>query len=150
MVALGIYHRCRIVSLTGIAAQMPVLQWPYPCPAGRVCFCRLCYAEFASMIPAGRLYIQLCTMGEFMVDNGWDLVLEYALRRYRGVSWSRYFEFSEWFGIHSRRLWFVGLSNQSTFQWHGHSPGIINLPAVIIVACCLVADAWYKGIFYNQ
>jgi basic amino acid/polyamine antiporter, APA family len=97
-------------------------------------FAGLCYAEFASMIPvAGSAYTySYATMGEFVAwIIGWDLVLEYAVGAATvAIAWSEYF---------NRVLGYVGM--EIPYQWR-HSPfetmggvqGIMNIPAVIILA----------------
>ena len=94
----------------------------------------LCYAEFASMIPiAGSAYTySYATMGELVAwIIGWDLVLEYAVGAATvAIAWSEYF---------NRVLGYLGLD--IPYQWR-HSPmemadgvpGIMNLPAVFILA----------------
>ncbi len=99
-------------------------------------FAGLCYAEFASMIPvAGRAYTySYPTIGELVAwIIGWDLVLEYAVGAATvAIAWCEYANrVIAWFGP------------RIPFEWT-HSPfehaadtgahGIINLPAVIILA----------------
>ena len=100
-------------------------------------FAGLCYAEFASMIPiAGSAYTySYATMGELVAwIIGWDLILEYAVGAATvAIAWSEYF---------NRVLEFFGM--RVPYQW-SHSPleamggtggtqGIINIPAIIILA----------------
>jgi basic amino acid/polyamine antiporter, APA family len=67
-------------------------------------FSALCYAEFASMVPAsGSAYTYAYySFGEFIAwIIGWDLLLEYAIGNIAvAISWSDYFtEFMKGFGI---------------------------------------------------
>ncbi len=144
LVALGIgaIIGAGLFSLTGIAAAEnagPAVTISFVLAGIGCAFAGLCYAEFASMIPvAGSAYTySYATMGEFMAwIIGWDLVLEYALGAATvGVSWSRYFlEFMSGLGIHFPTALVCGpfesvnLANGTVIP-----PGIINLPAVIIV-----------------
>ena len=60
-------------------------------PGSAALFAGLCYAEFASMIPiAGSAYTYgYATLGELVAwIIGWDLILEYALRRRRRWRWA--------------------------------------------------------------
>lgn len=99
----------------------------------------LCYAEFASMIPAaGSAYTySYATMGEFIAwIIGWDLVLEYALGAATvSIAWSEYL---------NKLLGYFNL--QIPYEWT-HSPfevlkdaggqivahGIMNIPALFIL-----------------
>lgn len=145
LVALGIgaIIGAGLFSLTGIAAAEhagPAVTLSFVLAAIGCGFAGLCYAEFASMIPvAGSAYTySYATMGEFMAwIIGWDLVLEYALGAATvGVSWSRYFlELLNKFGInlpHSliSSPWETLRLGDGTVV----EGGIINLPAIIIVA----------------
>ncbi len=103
-------------------------------------FAGLCYAEFASIIPiAGSAYTYAyATMGELVAwIIGWALVLEYALGAATvAISWSEYVN-----SLLNSLFHF-----QVPFEWC-HSPmqsalvagvmhhGIINLPALFILAC---------------
>lgn len=145
LIALGIgaIIGAGLFSLTGIAAAEhagPAVTLSFVLAAVGCAFAGLCYAEFASMIPvAGSAYTySYATMGEFMAwIIGWDLVLEYALGAATvGVSWSRYFlELLNKFGIHLPpelicSPWeTLKLGDGTVIEG-----GIINLPAIIIVA----------------
>jgi APA family basic amino acid/polyamine antiporter len=119
----------------------------------------LCYAEFASMVPAsGSAYTYAyASFGELVAwIIGWDLILEYAVGNIAvAIGWSGYFSnFLQFFGIHlpawllmdpmSANAWFGGgagitadqaqMASEAfaTAPWIGF-PIIMNLPAVIIV-----------------
>ncbi|HEX6323813.1 MAG TPA: amino acid permease [Vicinamibacterales bacterium] len=97
-------------------------------------FAGLCYAEFASMIPvAGSAYTySYATMGELVAwIIGWDLVLEYAVGAATvAIAWSEYFNrVLEWFGMRIPYEWTHG-----PFEAAGGAEGILNLPAVFILA----------------
>jgi basic amino acid/polyamine antiporter, APA family len=90
----------------------------------------LCYSEVASKIPiAGSAYsYAYATFGEFLAwVIGWDLILEYALGAATvSIGWSGYF---------GSLLQTVGFP-LSPALLHSHwdpTPGIVNLPAIIIV-----------------
>src|SRR6187455_2350479 len=126
---------------TGAAARSvagPALMLSYVV-AGLTCiFAALCYAEFASMAPvAGSAYTYAyTTMGElFAWIIGWDLVLEYAVGSATVANgWSSYFQ-----TLLPADFLPVALSkapigfNSGTHVFEATN-GIINLPAVIIVA----------------
>jgi APA family basic amino acid/polyamine antiporter len=138
---------------TGAAARNtagPALMLSY-CVAGMTCvFAALCYAEFASMVPvAGSAYTYaFATLGElFAWIIGWDLVLEYAVGSATVANgWSGYFQ---------SLLPKLGLAlppalsgppfayNEALGRFVA-TDGIINLPAVIIVA--IVTAVLVKGI----
>src|SRR5262245_46664894 len=97
-------------------------------------FAGLCYAEFASMIPvAGSAYTySYATMGELVAwIIGWDLCLEYAVGAATvAIAWSEYFNrVLEWFGMRIPYEW-----SHSPFEAMGDVHGIMNIPAVIILA----------------
>lgn len=132
--------------------------------SGLACACAgLCYAEFASMIPiAGSAYTYAyATLGEFLAwIIGWDLILEYLFAASTvSVGWSGYIvSFLQDFNIHlpvqytaatgsvlvnipnlgwkpltetlSQSLTATGM-NVASLQ---HVTGIVNLPAMFIVA----------------
>ncbi len=119
--------------------------------AGITCiFAALCYAEFASMVPvAGSAYTYAyATLGElFAWIIGWDLVLEYAVGSATVANgWSGYFQ---------SVLLKMGISLPPALSGPPiiydtatggfiATGGVINLPAVIIVA--IVTAILVKGI----
>ncbi len=91
----------------------------------------LCYAELAAMIPAaGSTYsYAYAIFGLFPAwFIGWDLLLEYLLAASTvAVSWGGYaVSLLDSIGIH--------LSNDLTAAPFGDGAGVVNLPAVLIVA----------------
>ncbi|TSA01379.1 MAG: amino acid permease [Nitrospiraceae bacterium] len=93
----------------------------------------LCYAEFASMIPAaGSAYTYTyATLGElFAWITGWSLVLEYGIACVAvSIGWSGYLvSILERVGVHLPPI----LINAP------HEGGLINLPAVLIVLALTV------------
>src|SRR5258705_6893805 len=132
-----------IFILTGVAGPDrpgPALMLSFVL-AGLACvFAALCYAEFASMVPvAGSAYTYAyATLGElFAWIIGWDLVLEYAVGAATVANgWSGYFQsLLPKIGINLpgaiAHAPFVYDAAQGAFVW---TDGIINLPAVIVVA----------------
>jgi basic amino acid/polyamine antiporter, APA family len=138
---------------TGAAAHNiagPALMLSYVV-AGMTCvFAALCYAEFASMVPvAGSAYTYaFATLGElFAWIIGWDLVLEYAVGAATVANgWSGYFQsLLPKLGLH-----LPAAVSQPPFAYDANlgrfvgTEGIINLPAVLIVA--VVTAVLVKGI----
>src|SRR4029079_14732179 len=107
--------------------------------AGVACgFAGLCYAEFASMIPiAGSAYTYAyATMGELIAwIIGWDLVLEYALSTATvAVGWSGYFtSLLADVGLHLPAA-LSGAPGETVTMGSTTAPGLLNLPAALIVA----------------
>ncbi|QNN40669.1 amino acid permease [Pedobacter roseus] len=98
----------------------------------------LCYAELSSSIPiSGSAYTYTyATMGELMAwVIGWDLVLEYAVGAATvGIAWSEYLNKLLVEVLHISPIPYEWC--HSPFQSHpdGTVNGIINLPALFIVA----------------
>jgi basic amino acid/polyamine antiporter, APA family len=94
-------------------------------------FAGLCYAEFAAMIPiAGSAYTYAyATLGELMAwIIGWALVLEYALGAATvSIAWSEYLN-----KLLGGRIPYELC--HSPFESLGDHSGIINLPALLILA----------------
>jgi APA family basic amino acid/polyamine antiporter len=128
---------------TGAAAHNvagPALMLSYVV-AGMTCvFAALCYAEFASMVPvAGSAYTYaFATLGElFAWIIGWDLVLEYAVGAATVANgWSGYFQsLLPKVGIDlPDAIAQAPIIYDTSVGAFVRTAGIINLPAVIIVA----------------
>ncbi len=119
--------------------------------AGVTCiFAALCYAEFASMVPvAGSAYTYAyATLGElFAWIIGWDLVLEYAVGSATVANgWSGYFQsVMANFGVQlPAALAGPPIIYDATAGHFVQTAGIVNLPAVLIVA--VVTFVLVKGI----
>lgn len=110
------------------------------------CFCALCYAEFAAMMPvAGSAYAYAyASLGEiFAWIIGWDLLLEYTFDGSAvAVGWSGYFHqlFEKIFNVHIPQFlltpWFTTLADKDKFAHFPHIfniPLSINLPAVLVL-----------------
>ena len=87
------------------------------------------------MIPiAGSAYTySYATMGEFVAwIIGWDLVLEYAVGAATvAIAWSEYFNsVLEFLGLRHSVPW-----RHSPFESADGVAGIMNIPAVVILAC---------------
>lgn len=129
---VGVIIGAGLFSVTGgVAASYtgPAITLSFVVAAICCAFSGLCYAEFASMLPiSGSAYTySYATMGELIAwIIGWDLVLEYAVAATTvSISWSQYFN-----------LFLGGLGYELPHALT-HCPsegGIMNLPAVIIVA----------------
>jgi basic amino acid/polyamine antiporter, APA family len=107
--------------------------------AAAACTCAaLCYAELAAMIPvAGSAYTYgYATLGELVAwIIGWDLILEYMVgASLVAIGWSAYLV-----NLINHLLQPLGVSLPHTWctpPWvpAGQAPGILNLPAVLIIA----------------
>jgi len=128
-------------------------------------FTAMCYAEFASRIPAaGSAYTYAyATFGEvFAWIIGWALVMEYSIGNIAvAISWSEYFQtllenlglhLPDWLGIDyptAKRAFVEGLSNKYAAAY-ANAPSlwglkfIINLPAFVINI--LITAVVYVGI----
>jgi APA family basic amino acid/polyamine antiporter len=108
--------------------------------AGAVCaVAALCYSELASMVPvAGSAYTySYAVMGELVAWLvGWALILEYALGASAvAVGWSGFISgLLDSVGVHIPHALKVGPQIQWGFLQGGELGGMINLPAVIVVA----------------
>src|SRR5206468_1998701 len=126
---------------TGEAARHvagPALMVSYVIAGVTCIFAALCYAEFASMVPvAGSAYTYAyATLGEFFAwIIGWDLVLEYAVGAATVANgWSGYFQsVMAKLGVQLP----PALAGPPIVYQAGHfvsTQGVVNLPAIIIVA----------------
>jgi amino acid transporter len=128
-----------IFVMTGRAAAVeagPAIVLSYVV-AGLGCFfAALCYAEFASTVPvAGSAYTYAyATLGELLAwIIGWDLILEYAMACSVVASgWTHYF--NEFLQV----LFRVSLPTSLISPPFGPEPGLLNLPAVLIMALVTV------------
>jgi basic amino acid/polyamine antiporter, APA family len=108
--------------------------------AGAVCaVAALCYSELASMVPvAGSAYTySYAVMGEVVAWLvGWALILEYALGASAvAVGWSGFISgLLDSVGMHLPHALKVGPEIQWGFLQGGELGGLINLPAVLVVA----------------
>ena len=108
--------------------------------AGVVCaLAALCYSELASMVPvAGSAYTySYAVTGELVAWLvGWALILEYALGASAvAVGWSGFISgLLDSVGVHLPHALKVGPPIQWGFLQGGEVGGLINLPAVLVVA----------------
>ena len=120
-----------LFSLTGMVAADhagPAVTISYIIGGVACALAGLCYAEFASMVPAsGSAYTySYVTLGElFAWIIGWDLVLEYAVGAATvAVSWSAYFaKFSQQ----------IGFALPPSLAAGPFDGGMFNLPAAFII-----------------
>jgi basic amino acid/polyamine antiporter, APA family len=131
-----------LFSLTGIAAAEnagPAIVLSFLVAAVGCAFAGMCYSEFAAMIPvAGSAYTYAyATMGELIAwIIGWDLVLEYAVGAATiAVAWSQYVvSLLQDFGIVLPSSLVLGPWDKVTLANGGPAVGVVNLPAILIVA----------------
>ncbi|NUY79533.1 amino acid permease [Flavobacterium sp. MAH-1] len=141
-IGVGVIIGAGLFSLTGIAAAEntgPAVTLSFIIAAVGCAFSALCYAEFAAMVPvSGSAYTYAyATLGElFAWIIGWDLVLEYSVGAATvGISWSQYLvKFLDSFGIHIPPQLVQSPFETVTMQDGSTVSGIINLPAVLIIA----------------
>jgi len=147
LVALGVgaVIGAGIFTLTGVAASAntgPGLVISFVLAAIGCSLAGLCYSEFATMIPvAGSAYTYAyASFGELWAwIIGWDLILEYAVGAATvSISWSQTLVAL----LASLGVSFPASVAASPFQ--GGAGGVINLPAVAIVA--LVSGVLIRGI----
>jgi APA family basic amino acid/polyamine antiporter len=128
-----------IFVMTGRAAAVdagPAIVLSYVVAGLGCLFAALCYAEFASTVPvAGSAYTYAyATLGElFAWIIGWDLVLEYAMACAVVASgWTHYL--NEFLKV----LFNISLPARLTAPTFAAEPGLLNLPAVLIMAVVTV------------
>ena len=138
---------------TGAAAHNvagPALMLSYVVAGVTCIFAALCYAEFASMVPvAGSAYTYAyATLGElFAWVIGWDLILEYAVGAATVANgWSGYFQsvLAKFGLILPATLAGPPIIYDTTAGHFVRTAGVINLPAVLVVA--LMTVILVKGI----
>ncbi len=143
LVALGIgaIIGAGIFSLTGIAAADnagPAVVLSFLVAAAGCGFAGLCYSELSSMIPAaGSAYTYAyAALGELVAwIIGWALTLEYAVGAATvSVSWSAYVtQFLGSMGLALPHA--LTASPFDTDSMGNAAPGIVNLPAILVVVC---------------
>ncbi len=124
----------------------PALSLSFLLTAIGCCFCALCYAEFAAMLPvAGSAYTYAyASLGEiFAWIIGWDLLLEYTFDGAAvAVGWAGYFQqfFEKVFHVAIPEFlttsWSIALSNREKFSHFPHVfdiPLSVNLPAMLVI-----------------
>jgi APA family basic amino acid/polyamine antiporter len=139
------------ISQAGVIVHTPAgpgLSLSFLLTAVGCCFCALCYAEFAAMLPvAGSAYTYAyASLGEiFAWIIGWDLLLEYTFDGSAvAVGWAGYFrQFFE-------RVFHVAIPEFLTTPWtsslmdttrYHHFPHVfqiplsLNLPAMLVILC---------------
>lgn len=142
LLGIGAIIGAGIFVITGQAAAQyagPGIVVSFVISATACIFAGLCYAEFASMIPAaGSAYTYAyAALGQiFAMIIGWDLILEYLFAMSTvAVGWSGYaVSFLKDFGVTIPAL-FTGTPfgfNAAT-GWYG-TGSLINAPAVLIIA----------------
>ncbi len=138
LMGIGVVIGAGLFSLTGkVAAEAagPAVTLSYVIGGIACALAGLCYAEFASMVPAsGSAYTySYVTLGQFFAwIIGWDLVLEYAVGAATvATAWSAYFmKLCNQLGVH-----FPHSLAASPFD---ENPGIVNLPAAFIILAMTV------------
>jgi len=142
MLGVGAIIGAGIFVLTGQAAAQhagPAVVLSFVAAAIACVFAGLCYAEMASMIPiAGSAYTYAyATMGELLAwIIGWDLILEYSLGASTvAVGWSgTLMSMLNDMGIHVPPQFAAGPWTEVTLADGTRAFGILNLPAILIVA----------------
>ncbi|HNN96060.1 MAG TPA: amino acid permease [Pseudomonadota bacterium] len=146
MIGIGAIIGAGIFAITGSAAATkagPAIVLSFVLSALGCACAGLCYAEMAAMIPvAGSAYTYaFATLGELVAWLiGWALVLEYAVGAITvAISWSGYFvEFMRGFGVEMPKAlcngYFATWVDAAGVTQHG----LINLPAVVLVAAITV------------
>jgi basic amino acid/polyamine antiporter, APA family len=146
MLGVGAIIGAGIFVLTGQAAAQhagPAVVLSFVAAAIACVFAGLCYAEMASMIPiAGSAYTySYATMGELLAwIIGWDLILEYSLGASTvAVGWSgTLVTMLNDMGIQIPPQFTAGPWTEVTLADGSTGAGILNLPAILIVALITV------------
>jgi APA family basic amino acid/polyamine antiporter len=146
MLGVGAIIGAGIFVLTGQAAAQhagPAVVLSFVAAAIACVFAGLCYAEMASMIPiAGSAYTySYATMGELLAwIIGWDLILEYSLGASTvAVGWSgTLVSMLNDMGIQIPPQFTAGPWTEVTLADGSTGAGILNLPAILIVALITV------------
>lgn len=136
---VGVVIGAGLFSITGIAAAQnagPAIVFAFLIAALGSLFAGLCYCELATMIPiSGSAYTYAyAAFGELIAWMiGWDLILEYAIGASTvAISWSSYFTSL----LHGLSVPFPKALAES--PWQGDGAGIVNLPALLILAILTV------------
>lgn len=124
----------------------PALSISFLLTAIGCCFCALCYAEFAAMLPvAGSAYTYAyASLGEIVAwIIGWDLLLEYTFDGSAvAAGWAGYFVqfFEKVFNITIPQFlttpWLLALTHRESSAHFPHILGIpfsLNLPAMLVL-----------------
>jgi len=142
MLGIGAIIGTGIFVLTGIAAANysgPALVISFIISSIACAFAGLCYAEFAAMVPvAGSAYTYgYAALGEFWAwIIGWDLIAEYAFAISAvAIGWSGYIV---------KLLSAVGVNLPSAIIKAPHEGGLVNLPAVLIIA--VICTLLFQGV----
>lgn len=137
MLGIGAIIGTGIFVLTAEAASKagPAMMVSFVIAATVCALAALCYAEMASMIPvSGSAYTySYGTLGELVAWLvGWALVLEYAIAASAvSVGWSGYMVSL------SKELLDITIPHQLSNGPFDKTPGIINLPALLIALLCM-------------
>lgn len=152
MLGIGAIIGAGLFSITGIAAAEnagPAIALSFIIAAIGCTFAGLCYSELSTMIPvAGSAYTYAyATMGELIAWLvGWNLILEYAIGAATvSISWSAYLvSLLHEFGIYLPVQLIASPWQPIVLPDGTTAYGIINLPAVFIVA--VISGILIKGI----
>ena len=150
MLGIGAIVGTGIFVITGIAAAKfsgPALILSFIISGFACTFAALCYAEFASIVPvAGSAYTySYAALGEIWAwIIGWDLILEYTVATGSvAIGWS---------GYANQLLQNLGINLPKSLVNSPFTGGIINLPAVLIIAliCTLLILGVRQSTVFNN